>query len=833
MKKRYYLKLICGLFFLYGLLFPLIPQQEDQVIREEVKVTNVEVPVRVFFKGKPMDNLTKPDFKLYEDGKLQEINGFYLNRKKINVPYYDLKAEEEKRKPVIPRYFALVFNLTDYHENLEKGLDYMFDNILKEDDQLLVMMNERIFFYEDLSDKELVHRNIKNLARNIGTGARKEIIDYLRRIERRTDELRHLLQADQDAVERAAARGGDKVNVSQRGRYIERFLTEYVATWSEFKRRYLSPNLDKFYYFSRHLQKIKREKWVINFHQMIKFPQIKRTSDSMQGLIDLLDTNKYHKMNFELKAATDFPTEDVSRLFYKVNATFHSILIPTPKDIVSEDLEYREISTAFENFLRDITKKTGGTLISSANLVSALDTIRDVEDIYYMLTYEPEDPKKIGKIKVVLTDKTAKYKVVYDKNIRSAYIKEYLAKKAAENPVIKIKEMAFANKKLELLIGDFLIKEAGKTRNGKIAVHIVVEDKDGKVLFDKSRQLNPENKPTSLSIDFDWMGKGKYYILADVLDELTGQSGLEFVQAEVAGGKTTLSRVEYADEEEKGEEISIPLYDDKELNTFLLGAAKYCEKLRKGAFHFYCKEKVEAILDLSDLAFRPESESNFWRNVNNRSMSRSERMKAGKRMVRVYVFDYQILSSKGKVTEQRKLISTKADREADQEELKGRITSFLAERAVFGPITLLSREQQDKFNFKLLKYEKKKKRRFAVIEATPRNKKVNFSYGKVWVDTEDFSVRKIKVDPRSISGHQKLLQMARKLQSRLFLSCKIDYNELHNGLCFPTRVLVEETYKGGPLILRIKGYRGWERNKTIFTYTDYQFFDVEVEVTDR
>jgi len=487
MNKRYQVKIICGIFFLCGLLFPLIAQQEDQVIREEVKVTNVEVPVRVFFKGKPMDNLTKPDFKLYEDGKLQEINGFYLNKKKINVPHYGLKAEEEKRKPVIPRYFALVFNLTDYHENLEKGLDYLFDDILREDDQLLVMMNDRIFFYEDLSDKELVRKNIKNLAQEIGSEARKELIDYLKRIERKTEEFKHLIRADQDAMARAAERAkksGNTINVSQRDRYIERFLTEYVATWKEFKKLYLTPNLDKFYNFSIHLQKIKREKWVINFHQMIKFPQIKRTSNSMQELIDMLDTSKYHKLNFEFMAATDFPTEDVSRLFYKVNATFHSILIPTPKDIVSEDLEYREISTAFENFLRDITKKTGGTLISSANLVSALDTIRDVEDIYYMLTYEPEDPKKIGRIKVVLADKTVKYKVVYDKNIRSAYIKKYLAKKAAENPVIKIKEMAFTGKKLELLISDFLIKKEGKTRNGKIAVHIVVEDKDGKVLFD-------------------------------------------------------------------------------------------------------------------------------------------------------------------------------------------------------------------------------------------------------------------------------------------------------------------------------------------------------------
>lgn len=820
---------------IFSLLFPLAAQQDDQVIREEVTVANVEVPVRVFYKGKPMDNLTKADFQLYEDGKLQKINAFYLKRKKIAVQHYDMETEKEKRKSGPSRYFALVFNLVDFHPNLEKGLDYTFDNILKQDDQLLVMVNEKIFFYEDLSDKEVIRRNVKSMAREQGEEARKEMLDYLTRIERKTDEFRHLLKADQDAITRAERRRGAVAGVSQKDLYIKRFLEHYSYTWKEFKKRYLTPSIDKFYHFSKHLERIKREKWVINFHQLTRFPRLKQTSDAMKEVLAILESGKrtYHKIDFDFVADMAFPTEDVSRLFYKVNATFHSILIPIQKDIISQDITYREISTAFENFLRDITKKTGGKLVSSANLISALDTIRESEDIYYMLTYEPEDPGKVGKLKVVVTDKTHKYKVVYDKNMRSAYIRDYLAKKAAQDPEIKIVEMAFQGKRLGLLMSDFLIKEEAKALTGKLDVHIVVEDKDGKILFDKSHLLTPESKPAAMKIDFKWLTKGKYYILADVHDEWTGHSQLEFVQAQVGDEKTILSRVEFKEEEEeKGEEISIPLSGDKELDKYLLGAAKYCEKLKENAFHFYCKEKIESILDLSDLGFRPEQESGFWKSVRDRKMSKSDRMKSGKRKIRVYVFDYQIVGNKGQVKEQRKLISKKVGSDEEEKELQGRINSFLAERAIFGPITLLSQERQDKFNFKLLKYEKRKKRRYAVIEAEPQDKKVNFSYGKIWVDTEDFSVLKIKVDPRSIKGYRNLMRMAKKLQARLFLSCEIEYNRLHNGIRFPTRVLIEETYKGGPLILRTKGYRGWERNKTIFAYKDYKFFEVEVDVTD-
>ncbi|MCK4942314.1 MAG: hypothetical protein KAS65_01995 [Candidatus Aminicenantes bacterium] len=66
------MKIISLHFFILSIiLFPLLATaQEDQdMIREEVRVVNVEVPVRVVYKGKPVANLKRSDFKLYESGK--------------------------------------------------------------------------------------------------------------------------------------------------------------------------------------------------------------------------------------------------------------------------------------------------------------------------------------------------------------------------------------------------------------------------------------------------------------------------------------------------------------------------------------------------------------------------------------------------------------------------------------------------------------------------------------------------------------------------------------------------------------------------------------------
>ena len=80
MKKAGVILLMLSLaFFIWG-------QQEEEPLRETVEVVNVEVPVRVYYKGQPVPNLTRSDFKLYENRKLQDIKGFICKRKKIKVP---------------------------------------------------------------------------------------------------------------------------------------------------------------------------------------------------------------------------------------------------------------------------------------------------------------------------------------------------------------------------------------------------------------------------------------------------------------------------------------------------------------------------------------------------------------------------------------------------------------------------------------------------------------------------------------------------------------------------------------------------------------------------
>src|SRR4030042_4953656 len=128
--------------------------QEDETLKEKVKVVNVEVPVRVYYQDKPVDNLTKNDFEIYEGKKLQTINGFFIKRKRIKVQTFE--PGNEQRNASIPRYFVLVFKLTDYNKDIEDGVNYLFNTILNPTDQLLVFVNNKSQFYDNLEDKTKV-----------------------------------------------------------------------------------------------------------------------------------------------------------------------------------------------------------------------------------------------------------------------------------------------------------------------------------------------------------------------------------------------------------------------------------------------------------------------------------------------------------------------------------------------------------------------------------------------------------------------------------------------------------------------------------------------------
>ncbi|MCP5048699.1 MAG: hypothetical protein GY940_16130 [bacterium] len=290
-----------------------------------------------------------------------------------------------------------------------------------------------------------------------------------------------------------------------------------------------------------------------------------------------------------------------------------------------------------------------------------------------------------------------------------------------------------------------------------------------------------------------------------------------------------------------------------EMKRILAGAAGYCEKLKQSAFFFFCKESIlESRFPLTtgsknkdDItnatakgisAYGPGNQSPLWTFLSKVPYS----------SVKKHRFTYRLLKKGTKVTEERQTIESpnkinKTDK-SNQEETTDlepeeviKHTVFFPEKAVFAPITLLDRQRQDKYTYTFLRYDKWKGHPAAVINVVPKRPLMERAsiYGDLWIDTEDFSVLKIQADPASILGYGGLKELAKKLRTRLELSLETQFNQINDGIRFPTQVRCLEKYKGGRIISRHRGPHGWERALTVFNYSDYQFFYVQMEVTTQ
>jgi len=508
--------------------------QEDEVITtESVQVVNVEVPVRVFFKGSPVDGLTKSSFKIFENGKPQKINGFYVRKKKLVET--EVPADVIEQKTIMnSRYFVLVFKITNYNDALHKGLEYLFKNVLQESDQCMVFINDKTIFFKNFTNKENARAVLNKVLREESHQARQRMEKYLMKVE---DELKTFrIRA---AITTSGVYGEFSIEVL-------RLLKKYLWIWQDYNHTYLQPHLDNYYYFSRHLEKIKKEKWVINFYQIEMFPKLKHSGPIMEEIRNMLGSllsygdaeqttmgkaisKLFQDIDLELHTTKNFPADEISKLFFKVDATFHSILIPVNRQLLSKDLEYRKISSEIENSLREITKRTGGILQKTGNLESALGNIEKKEDITYMLTYSPDNPEKVGKIRVKVDNK--KFKILYDDQMRVDYIKEYLRKKKMEFPDIQILNTNFRNKVLSIDVKDFLMSKQNKhIQKGKIYFEIEILDSSNKTLYDQKKTIIAEKDHISIAVNFPWMRKGRYNLIVQVTDIQTGKTSSDFLQ---------------------------------------------------------------------------------------------------------------------------------------------------------------------------------------------------------------------------------------------------------------------------------------------------------------
>jgi VWFA-related protein len=366
-----------------------------QEIQQETIVVNIEVPVRVFDKGKFVENLNIDDFNVYEDGKLQDVVAVYLI-KKTNIEREEIGAKEEetgiKFSPEVSRNFVFLFEIHEYLPKIGKAVEYFFEEVFLPGDTLKVVTPIKTYDF-----------NVKALGRFTGKEIAKELIGQLRKDTKiSAAEYRSLLNDFTNLMEFARTAS---TNVKT---LVRKMYVDILAKLRNL--RYIDEK--KLLYFTDFLKSIDGPKHVFIFNQKLIVPVMRLSSDYL--IEDLEDFEAYLSFD-ENKVKQAFSDSSISTHFIYLTKTPGMDLLSQESESVATNrsffrettptsvpfTETQDLSANFFSAFREIAQTTGGTVDSSANAASSFKKAVNAAENYYLLYYRPSDYKGDGKFKSI------------------------------------------------------------------------------------------------------------------------------------------------------------------------------------------------------------------------------------------------------------------------------------------------------------------------------------------------------------------------------------------------------------------------------------------------
>lgn len=503
--------------------------QDTETIMEKVTVVNTRFPVRVFLENKPVSGLGKKDFKLYVDGKITPINGFFEVRKKLNSPPPAPPVPTARNRDEQPpsRLFVLIFNVSDYNLDLEKDVDIIFGKILRPEDRFLVISNNYFLPETIVNDAEMQKKRVMQTLQREALKLKLNTSHI--ELELKTLGNNFLLNLENTVVRDP---GEFPYEV------FRDFFRDYILTFEEFKQGYFDMAKEQYIKIAEYLRTQDAEKWVLNFFQVGIFPRFKlhgRIQNAINSFTAQSTPGGRSGGNVQMKQLVmdylprlddvdKWMVDNISKLFVNSGATVHTLLRKPVKANFMEQYEYGPISTDSESILRQIARLTGGSVVHSRDADTFVDKIYAREDVYYMLTYVPGENEPLDTTIRVVVNSDLNYRLVYDNRRKPRFFKKILAKLRRYNPQIKIGAIALKKDTLSVKISNMKtisLNRPDDMEAGKIEARVTIMDANSDVVWETRKLYRSEKSEAMFRTKVPLLKKGNYNILVEVRDLLS------------------------------------------------------------------------------------------------------------------------------------------------------------------------------------------------------------------------------------------------------------------------------------------------------------------------
>lgn len=392
-----------------ALVLGAIPSAFSQQLAHEVKVINIEVPVRVFKGDAFIDSLTINDFEVLENGKPQAIEAVYLIKKT------DIKREEGKKgpaKPQVSRQFVLFFEMSEYLSEIDKVLDSFFNNVILPGDSLIVITPMKSYHMRSESLEKLPKNQIK---KQLQGKLRQDIFMGTSEYRNTIEELYKSFSGDASIEERME------------------IYTTYLSRLESLRR----VNEKGLIQFADFLKTMPGQKFVYLFYQKENIPQYSPRylmQQQFQYQDDLFLKAKFME-NFDLFIRdVKFDVEAVKKAYADSSISIHFLYVTktpgvkTPVTVArdgaaamagSGEITMVERSEDIFSAFNEIAQATGGISDTSANADAAFKRAVNASENYYLIYYTPKDYKSDGKFhEIKVNVKGGGYRILH----RAGYI---------------------------------------------------------------------------------------------------------------------------------------------------------------------------------------------------------------------------------------------------------------------------------------------------------------------------------------------------------------------------------------------------------------------------
>ncbi len=491
----------------FAILLPMFLSLFSQERAEEkVEVIAMPIYVRVFHKGEAVKDLKKEDFEIYENGIKKEIKGFEIISRKISSSQEGSKEDRGKR------LFILIFDIFDYREEVEEGIDYFFQKIYKKGDTVLMVVENRLLYIEREKEVSEISHNLKDTLKKYKKISSHSFSKAFMDLSFEADRLLLELQT------------GIRDTRNTKEKEINTFLENYKRIWDAYRKQYLIPDLEFYRSILNRIKTMKGEKWAIIFQERKLFPKLKNygrveleirnfidnamADPSLQLIARTLQTKLYElQRSFDI---TYFPWESLQSIFMQENITLHLLLLKYPKDIIDQDFELAEVSQDYEGCLKDASFSTGGSTIFSNKISESLKEVEEKEDCFYLLWFTPSKDLK-GERRINVKVKKEGLKVFYSKQISER-----------GKPQITISDFKARNKLIEFTVVNFERTQIEGRLKGTVEVKVVLFDENSNVVFSEGKVIEALKEKLHISLKLDALKNGKYFAIIEVLDKISG-----------------------------------------------------------------------------------------------------------------------------------------------------------------------------------------------------------------------------------------------------------------------------------------------------------------------